>query len=132
MVETSKSLGQDFIDSIGCTTTLMEYLPPAEQLQKQAVCKRWYETNIPRALDKVSLPSINLILEDSRKNFYICRWSENENLDYWPILKISDEPGPHNVDKDKLGFSEIYFQYWQMLTEFDHIVFPMEQEAYLK
>lgn len=77
------------------------------------------------------MPRVNLILERSRKSFYLGYWRENQReLKTQPILKIGDGEG--EVSPAELGFSEVYFQYFIDLGDNRFAVFPIEQEAILK
>lgn len=49
-------------------------------------------------------------------------------------MKIGDkdEPNERTWSPAKLGFSEVYFQFWIQLNEYRHIVFPLTDEAFLE
>ena len=59
------------------------------------------------------MPTVNLVLERSRKHIYMGYWRDNiRELTATPILKIGDKESEGEISPNLLGFSEIYFQYF--------------------
>ena len=80
---------------------------------------------------KVETPNVSLILESSRKDIQIGTWRKNAKVcKSRKLLKIGKGEGED--DPDKLGFSEIYFQWLIQLDNYDYLAFPIENEALLK
>jgi len=111
---------------------ILSYFPIKDQVKWQLVKKKFYDSTIPSGMFQIPMPCASLILENKRTEFYVCRWTDQEELKYWPLLKIGEGSEPCHIKKEVLGFDEIYFQYWIMLNEQEHYVWPIAQEAFLK
>lgn len=63
---------------------------------------------------------------NNRKQVYSSRASPNKNSESQLLIDFAE------VGKDKLGFDEIYFQFWLKADERNHYCWPLEQEAFLE
>jgi len=127
----SSTGSQALINSYGAMTTVSYFLTPLERVKLQALCKRFYEHLIPQVVTLVETPNVSLILESSRKDIQIGTWRKNAKVcKVQRLLKIGKGEGED--DPDKLGFSEIYFQWLIQLDKYNFLAFPIENEALLK
>lgn len=77
------------------------------------------------------MPCLYLVLESARKKISIGYWRDNcRECGQVDILKIGEAPG--EVSPSKLGFSEVYFQYFVPIEHRTFVAFPIDQEAILK
>ena len=96
------------LQSNGSMFTIFSYFKQEEITVHQGLSKDFYHRLIPRVVIKIELPRVNLLLERSRKQFYIGFWREKvRQLPTQCILKIGDGEG--EVSPLDLGFSEVYF-----------------------
>ena len=107
------------------------FLEPLERIKLQAMNKHFYDKLIPQVVANVETPNVSLILESSRKDIQIGTWRKNAKVcRARRLLKIGKGEGED--DPDKLGFSEIYFQWLIQLDNYHYLAFPIENEALLK
>ena len=132
MVQANQSdANQRMFGSNGSMTTIFEFLPPKQRNKIQQVNKNFYDVVIPRAVPKLQMPQAMLILESGRKKISIGTWRDNiRECTAREILKIGDGEG--EISADRLGFSEVYFQYFVHIENRTFVAFPIEQEAILK
>ena len=132
MVEATPSNSiKQFCGSMGALASVGKFLTPLQRIQLQALNKDFYNKQIPLVVAKVETPNVSLVLESSRKDIQIGTWRKNaKHCKTRRLLKIGKGEGED--DPDKLGFSEIYFQWLIQLDNFDYIAFPVENEAFLK
>lgn len=126
MVEKT-SRGKQVIESQGVASSIFDYFSPLDRLKLQSVSKRLYEAIVPAILYNVPIPASTLLFERKRVEFYLCRWTDSRELKYWKLLEIGK-----TATVEELGFDEIYFQYWQVITDDEHLAWPLEDEAYLE
>lgn len=52
---------------------------------------------------------------------------------YFLLFKIGaeDDPDKKVISEKRLGFSEVYFQFWLQVDQRLHYVFPISEEAFL-
>lgn len=106
-------------------------MEPLERILLQGVNKNFYNKLIPQVVATVETPNVSLILESSRKDIQIGTWRKNAKVcKARRLLKIGKGEGED--DPDKLGFSEIYFQWLIQLDNYRYLAFPIENEALLK
>lgn len=63
--------------SNGCMFTLLSYFEANDTTQYQLVNKDFYNRVLPRAVIKIEMPRVNLVLERSRKHIFMGFWREN-------------------------------------------------------
>ena len=86
---------------------------------------------VPRIRNKIELPFLFLVLESSRKQISIGFWHDNiRQCKQVDILNIGSGEG--QISRDRLGFDEIYFQYFVPVGYRTYAAFELEQEAILK
>ena len=86
---------------------------------------------VPQMIPMVETPNVSLILESSRKDIQIGTWRKGAKVCRTRrLLKIGKGEGED--DPDKLGFSEIYFQWLIQIDNYNFLAFPIENEALLK
>ena len=113
--------------------TILSYFKQEVVATYQGLNKDFYNRLIPRAMIKFEFPRVAILLERARKQFYIGFWRENvRQLHSQLILSIGDDEAQGQISAARLGFSEIYFQYFIDLGDGSFAVFPIEQEAILK
>ena len=113
-------------------TTIFEYLDKKDAIQAQIVNKYFYNWLLPRAGGvSIKMPRLNLVFESQRKVISIGMWQDNRReCQSVTVLKIGENEG--EISPSKLGFSEVYFQYFVPIGERTFAAFPLEQEAILK
>ena len=122
---------QALTGSYGVMTSISYFIDPIERILLQGVCKKFYNQLIPQVVATVETPNVSLILESSRKDIQIGTWRKNAKVcKARRLLKIGKGEGED--DPDKLGFSEIYFQWLIQLDNYRYLAFPIENEALLK
>jgi hypothetical protein len=95
---------------MGALASVGKFLTPLQRIQLQALNKDFYNKQIPLVVAKVETPNVSLVLESSRKDIQIGTWRKNaKHCKTRRLLKIGKGEGED--DPDKLGFSEIYFQW---------------------
>ena len=108
----------------------MEYLDPIEAITLQQVNKNFYNKVIPRFLPRVENPTLNLVLERSRKDIQLGIWRANRRqLKTKQLLKIGTGAG--EISPEVLQFSEVYFQYFIQTEPTTFYAWPIENEAIL-
>jgi hypothetical protein len=82
----------------------------------------------------VTVPSVTVVLERKRTEFYLCRVLPNESSQrHWKLFEIGEEDREKRVySAETLGFSECYFQFFIPMSEKVFYAFPLVEEAYLK
>ena len=81
------------------------------------------------------IPANTVLLEKKRTEFYLARVNATEpNHAYWPLMKIgeTEDLAERTYTAERLGFSEVYFQFFVMINEHEYYAFPMTEEAYLQ
>ena len=114
-------------------SALSQFLEPMESLQMQLINKRMYDL-LSQTVYTVSVPSVTVVLERKRTEFYLCRVLPTDSSQrYWKLFEIGDEKRANRVySPETLGFSECYFQFFVAMSEREFYAFPLFEEAYLR
>ena len=106
--------------------TILGFMGEKEATQSQNLNKEFYKKITQRAIIKIEMPKINLVLERNRNQIYIGYWHEDtRDLEAVSILKIGENEAEGEISPSRLGFNEVYFQYFIDLGNFTFAVFAI-------
>ena len=66
------------LQSNGSMFTIFSFFKPEDITLQQGLSKDFYHRVIPRVVIKIEMPRVNILLERSRKEFFIGQWKENQ------------------------------------------------------